>query len=219
MNRQDDSLAAPNGVGRQIEEIELIGGVLCLDFVNSLSGTRKEPVERLHDYGELVRWTAHAGAIEPGEVEPLAAAGAARPGEAEAVFDRALALRESIFRAFDALAHGAGPPAADLERLNRELARALPHMRIEPDEHGFDYRFETESGALDRPLWPIARSAAELLAEGDLARVKECSSDECGWLFVDLSKNKSRRWCDMRDCGNRAKARRYYRRQRRGREN
>jgi predicted RNA-binding Zn ribbon-like protein len=129
------------------------------------------------------------------------------------VFARALRLREAIFRIFVAVIADASPAAADLERLNDELALALPHLRIVPDEHGFDYRFDAADGALDRPLWPVARSASELLATGDLGRVKRCTSDECDWLFVDLSKNRSRRWCDMRDCGNRAKARRYYRRQ------
>jgi predicted RNA-binding Zn ribbon-like protein len=178
-----------------------------------VGGTREEPKERLHDYADLVPWAAHAGAIEAAEVEPLLAAAAGRPDEAGAVLARALELREAIYRIFVALAGDASPAEADLQRLNDELALALPHLRIVPAEHGYDYRFAADGGALDRPLWSIARSASELLAIGDLARVKQCTSDECAWLFVDLSKNKSRRWCDMRDCGNRAKARRYYRRQ------
>jgi predicted RNA-binding Zn ribbon-like protein len=208
-----DPASTTNGV-RQVEELELIGGEACLDFANSMGGTREAPKERLHDYGDLVRWAAHAGAIEGTEVQPLLAAADARPAEAEAVFARALRLREAIFRIFVAVIADASPSAADLERLNDELALALHHLRIVPDEHGFDYRFEAADGDLDRPLWHIARSASELLATGDLGRVKRCTSDECDWLFVDLSKNRSRRWCDMRDCGNRAKARRYYRRQR-----
>jgi predicted RNA-binding Zn ribbon-like protein len=199
---------------RLVEELELIGGEVCLDFANSMGGTREAPNERLHDYRDLVRWATHAGAIEGTEVQPLLAAADARSAEADAVFARALRLREAIFRIFAAVIADASPAAADLERLNDELARALPHLRIVPDEHGFDYRFEAADGALDRPLWPVARSASELLATGDLGRVKRCTSDECDWLFVDLSKNRSRRWCDMRDCGNRAKARRYYRRKR-----
>jgi len=208
-----DQAVTTDGV-RAVEDLELIGGEVCLDFANTLGGTREAPSERLHGYGDLVRWAAHAGAIEGSEVEALLAAAGARSAEAEAVFARALRLREAIFRIFAALADDANPAAADLQRLNDELARALPHLRIVPDEHGFDYRFDAADGALDRPLWPIARSASELLATGDLGRVKRCTSDECDWLFVDLSKNRSRRWCDMRDCGNRAKARRYYRRQR-----
>jgi predicted RNA-binding Zn ribbon-like protein len=195
-----------------IEELELIGGEVCLDFANSLGGTREEPKDRLHGYGDLVRWAAHAGAIERKDAGPLHAAAVSRPAEASAVFARALELREAIFRIFVAVAEDASPAAADLTRLNDELARALPHLRIVPDEHGFEYRFDSADGALDRPLWPVARSASELLAHGDPARIKRCTSEECDWLFVDLSKNRSRRWCDMRDCGNRAKARRYYRR-------
>jgi predicted RNA-binding Zn ribbon-like protein len=199
---------------RPVEELELIGGEVCLDFANSMGGTRQAPSERLHGYADLVRWAAHAGAIEGTEVEPLLAAAGGRRAEADAVFARAIALREAIFGIFVAVADGASPAAADLARLNDELARALPHLRIAADEQGFDYRFEASDGALDRPLWAVARSASELLATGDLGRVKRCTSDECDWLFVDLSKNRSRRWCDMRDCGNRAKARRYYRRRR-----
>ncbi len=70
--------------------------------------------------------------------------------------------------------------------------------------------------ALDRVLWPIIRSAAQLLIADELSRLKLCDADDCGWLFVDGSRNRSRRWCDMSDCGNRAKARRYRERQREG---
>jgi predicted RNA-binding Zn ribbon-like protein len=205
-------------VRRPFEQIELIGGEVCLDFANSVGGTREAPKERLHDYADLVRWAAHAGAIAPAEAEPLLAAADGRPSEAEAVFARALLLREAIYRIFVALSGESSPAAADLELLNDELAQALPHLRIALGEHGYDYRFAADDHALDRPLWSIARSASELLAAGELSRVKQCTSHDCDWLFVDLSKNKSRRWCDMRDCGNRAKARRYYRRQKRARD-
>jgi predicted RNA-binding Zn ribbon-like protein len=212
-NDTDEPVLTTEGV-RPAEELELIGGEVCLDFANTMGGTRAAPSDRLHDYGDLVRWAAHAGAIDEPEVQPLLTAADARSDEADAVFARALELREAVFRIFASVADDASPAAADLARLNDELSLALPHLRIVPDEHGFDYRFESADGALDRPLWPVARSASELLAHGDLARIKRCTSDECDWLFVDLSKNRSRRWCDMRDCGNRAKARRYYRRRR-----
>lgn len=205
---------------RPFEELELIGGELALDFANSLGGTREVPKERLHAYSDLVGWAVHAGGIEPAELEPLLAQAAERPDEAARVLERALELREAIYRIFTAVSEDRRPAPDDLERLNQELARALPHLRIATcaeDAAGqpFEYGFGADPSALDRPLWPIARSAADLLAEGELARVKQCTSDDCAWLFVDLSKNKSRRWCDMKDCGNRAKARRHYHRQKR----
>jgi len=79
------------------------------------------------------------------------------------------------------------------------------------------WRWEFVDGEeLDSMLWPIVRDAAELLTSRDFDRVTECSGSDCTWLFADKSRNRSRRWCDMAECGNRSKARRFYRRQKSG---
>jgi predicted RNA-binding Zn ribbon-like protein len=199
-----------------VETLELIGGAVCLDFANTVGGTRDDPKEKLHTYADLVRWGARAGAVDAESGSELLAMAADRPAEAAGVLARALELREAVYRIFAAIVAGRAPAGSDLRVLNGELARALPHLRIEPTEEGFEYAFAHDP-SLGRPLWAIARSASELLASGELDHLKECSSDDCTWLFVDQSRNQSRRWCDMKDCGNRAKARRHYHRQKRAR--
>jgi predicted RNA-binding Zn ribbon-like protein len=76
------------------------------------------------------------------------------------------------------------------------------------------FRPRRDVPALDRMLWPLAHSAAELLASSERARVRLCEGEDCGWLFLDTSRNGARHWCDMKDCGNRAKVRRFRERQR-----
>src|SRR5688572_11500202 len=111
MVKKDESASIPTTewVRKPIDELELIGEEVCLDFANSVGGTRDAPKERLHDYSDLVRWAAHAGAIERAEVQPLLAAAEARPAEADAVFARALRLREAIYRIFAAVAEDRSP--------------------------------------------------------------------------------------------------------------
>lgn len=196
--------------------LKLVGGRLCLDFVNTVDwrGT-DHPKEWLTSFDEFVQWAVHAGAIDRRTAEALMAAGRARPAEAAEALREALALREAMYRIFSAVAAGREAPADDLEHLNRALARALPHRRLRARPGGFDWAWEDEHAtAWDRPLRPILISAAELLTSPDLARVRRCADHECGWLFLDRSRNRSRRWCAMKDCGNRAKARRHYRRKR-----
>ena len=106
------------------------------------------------------------------------------------------------------------PPAEALEGLNRELGPALAQARVEPAGEGFGWGWR-DGAELDRPLWPIARDAAELLIDREArGRVRLCAADDCDWLFLDLTRNRSRQWCDMKICGNRAKVRAYYRRKR-----
>lgn len=156
-------------------------------------------------------YAVHAGAIDRQTAEGLMAAGRARPAEATEALREAVALREAMYRIFAAVAAGQEPPADDLEHLNRALARALPRRRLKARPGGFDWAWADEDAAVwERPLWPILASAAELLTSDELALVRRCADDECGWLFVDMSRNRSRRWCAMEDCGNRAKARRHY---------
>ena len=190
----------------------LIGGALCLDFVNTVD-PRHTPGRReyLDSYDALAAWGSHAGAIGAQQDERLSQAAADDPAEAERVLDRAVRLREALYPLFRRAAQGQPPAPGDLGVLQAELTRALSHLRIAWSPAGFDREWEHGGPGLDRVLWPVSWSAGELLTRGPLDRIRECPGQgNCGWLFLDLSKNASRRWCDMRVCGNRAKARRHH---------
>jgi len=130
------------------------------------------------------------------------------------VLRRALALREAIHASGAALARGAPPPAAALAVVNRELAAAMTQARLRPAAGGFVWDFAAAPPALDSVLRPLVRSAAELLLAPLRDRVKQCPGHGCGWIFLDLTKNRNRRWCEMEVCGSRAKVSRYRERQR-----
>ena len=177
-------------------------GSLCLDFVNTVDPRHATPrEEHLPDYAALLEWALQAGIATAAATTRLTAAVASR-AHAEAI-----ALRETMYAIFAAVARGEAPPAEALRHLNDEIAR---RPRLIADEgRGFAWG----PASRDDVLAPVVWSAAELLTSGPLERVRECPGDEtCGWLFLDTSRNGSRRWCDMRTCGNRAKARRHYRR-------
>ena len=194
---------------------ELSAGRLCLDLPNTLSRrVTAAPVELLATYGHLVAWARLAGLVDDAVSAALLAEAARRPDEARRVLRRALALREAIYAAMHATVEDRPVPADALATINAEAARAGAHARIVPADSGFAWSWDEGGPSLDRPLWPVARSTAELLTSPELSQVRECAADDCGWLFVDTSKNHSRRWCDMAVCGNRAKARRHYARTR-----
>jgi predicted RNA-binding Zn ribbon-like protein len=199
-------------------EFEFSGGRLCLDFTNTLGGRgRPQPREDLNRYADLLAWGQQAGLLTDVRATRLAREADGRPGAAAAVRDRALILREAIYRIFSAVVGGGEAREADLAALNAELAIALPNARLVPSGAGFAWTWDERADALDRILWPVARSAADLLTSDELDRVRECAETRCGWLFMDTSRNRSRQWCDMKVCGNRAKARRHYERRRGGR--
>lgn len=197
-----------------LDELTLVGGRLCLDFTNTV-GSRGAVNERdrLRGYPELLWWGMRAKVLTDGQCRGLLARAEERPGEAGEVFRRAIEFREASWRLFRALEDGAEPGPADLGTVNREVARAMSHARLERTADGFAWGWD-DALEPDRVLWPVARSAAELLTSPELGRVGRCAAESCGWLYLDTSKNRSRRWCDMRDCGNRAKVRRHYQRQR-----
>lgn len=191
--------------------LNLIGGRLCLDFANTADWhAGPHPRELLRDLASLKAWGLRAGALT--EVEAgQAAAGEARSAEAEAVPAGVIDLREAIYRIFSAVAAGGRPAQADLDRLNAVLRQAAAHAELVPADSGYAWRWRG-GGSLDLLLWRVARSAADLLTSPDLGRVRRCQDAMCGWLFLDTSKNQSRKWCTMASCGNRAKARRHYER-------
>lgn len=187
---------------------DLIGGALCLDFVNTLGRGVTTLTEHLEGYRDLVRWGRQAGVLTAARADELERAARRAPARAEAVLERARELRETIYRVFAAGVHGRSPTSQDLQRVNQALAEALARARIEPAGKGFRWSWSAAAD-LESVLWPVARSAAELLTSPELERVKECASDACEWLFLDTTKNHRRRWCEMKTCGNRVKVRRH----------
>jgi len=200
--------------------LPLVGGAPCLDFANTSSG-RGTPLrqEHLRSFDHLLVWSAHAGLTTRAERQRLARLAARRPRAAAGALKRALALREAIHAVGAALAKGAPTPSAALAGINRELAAAMAQARLRPANGGFAWDWAAAPVALGRVLWPIVRSAADLLVASQRDRVKQCPGHGCGWVFLDLTKNRSRRWCEMEVCGTRNKIRRYRERRRNGTPN
>lgn len=198
------------------KKFQFVGGELCLDFCNSVGGKRGGIArENLHSVNDFISWAEQGGLLKPEQAEDLRRYPAVHPSEAAALLTRAIELREAIFRICLSVADQKRPSDKDMARLNSELAASLGRLRIgsAKDDGGFAWQWAEEELKPEHLLGPIARSAAELLIRREpAAKVHQCEGDNCGWLFVDCSKNHSRRWCDMRDCGNRAKVRRHRKR-------
>jgi len=194
-------------------KFEMIGGRTCLDFVNTASQRRDGPfTDKLNGYEDLLDWAVQAEQLSEDEAAHLRAKAEANPAAAEAVVERSRVLREAIYRVFAARSEGEVLPIDDLRVISDENARAAVNRVLTPVGFG-SCTFEWSTyDALDRPLWPVAVSAVTLASSVDAERVKECGggANNCNWLFLDTSKNRSRRWCDMKECGNREKARRHY---------
>ena len=190
---------------------DLSGGLLCLDFANTTRHAGVTPREDLPTYGALVAFGEQSGILTRADARSLRAAAGRRPGEAARVLARALELRTAIYRTFSSIAGGKRVRPEDLAVLDRMAGEAAAHAHLTPHE-GL-YRWEMDAGALrdlEGPLWPIVRSATDLLTSEHLPTVRECALETCSWLFLDHSKNQKRRWCDMKICGNRSKVRRHY---------
>jgi predicted RNA-binding Zn ribbon-like protein len=211
---------------------ELVGGALCLDFANTVPSyliSPDERAERLPDYLSLLSWARQAQLADTATLVRLRRAAAAHPAAAARIVTDAQLLRAAIYDAFWAEAHDQRADAAALATLSRFHADARGHEQLRATADGQGYHFapvdeDTAAGddapvRLDQLLGPIAHSAIELLTSARRERVRVCEASAeatCTWLFVDESKNHSRRWCSMRDCGNRAKVRRHAHKQRAG---
>lgn len=188
--------------------LRIVGGQLALDFANTVDGVPDgEPgFDFLHDYADLLAWSRRVDLIPKDSTLRLMEEAERRADEARDVHRRALELREAVYQVFRAVAERRDPPSEKMEVLRRSECQALDRGRLEPVEGGFVWRWPDETD-LARMVWPVAHAATELLTSGRLDRVKRCA--HCRWLFVDASKNKSRRWCTMEECGTHEKSRRY----------
>jgi predicted RNA-binding Zn ribbon-like protein len=179
-------------------ELELVGGDIALDLVNTVNGPRDGVLDEdfLRTPEDLAAWARHAGVVD----------------SAPQVDEQALALtrvlRTAAYAVFRAIAEGREPDGAQLAVLADQHAAAVSRARLVPAGRGFDLAWDGEV------LGPLAAAAVDLLRHGPLERLKLC--DGCPWLFLDTSRNHSRRWCSMGECGARLKMRRYRARARAG---
>lgn len=189
----------------------LSGNHLSLDFVNTRDDRPTEhPRELLNSYPDLVAWGQQTHILTEGEAQQLLDEAARRPVEAGEALREAIGMREAMFRLFLAIAQGVTPDEADLAILNAALAEALARACVLSKGESFTWDWAQKNESLDWILWPVVRSTADLLTSRERDAVRVCESEVCDWLFLDTSKNQSRRWCNMGTCGNKAKAHRHY---------
>ena len=189
--------------------------VICLDFANTVDRRpTRAPLERLRGYADLAAWAARAGLVSQRDARALAERARRQPAATAEVMHQAARLREAIYRVISAVASRRPPRSADLDVINAAVAEAHAGSKIAARSGGFARQWVGDRWSLDRMLWPVAQSVEDLLISPDLIAVRECAAPDCGRLFVDTSRNRTRRWCDMRSCGNRAKVRAFYSRRR-----
>src|SRR5215208_3992545 len=212
----------------------IVGNALCLDFANTVEprgGLRPSPSpaeqaranwrDYLRDYDDVILWALLVGFVTDETATNLLRKIAEAPDEATVLFERAIALREAIYAVFWQIAHGDAPAADDLAVLQREYVAALAAATLQRDGENFRWTLPDQD-ALELPLRKVALSAVELLTTADPARIKSCpgvpgNPMACAWLFHDTSKNRSRHWCTIQDCGGVTKARRLTERRRKQR--
>jgi predicted RNA-binding Zn ribbon-like protein len=185
-------------------------GDLCLDFANTLAWRGSAKDESLREFADLLRWCESSKALPANAIEGLARWCAKDAPAAAAVFHDAIQIRETIFRVFIALSSGTVPAVADLRMISRALEDAPARTNLVPMDDAFGWRIETRPVSAPWMLAAVVWSAADLIIAANRVRIRHCANDKCLWLFIDDSKNQSRRWCSMQACGNRAKAHRHY---------
>ncbi len=194
--------------------LERVGGAVALDFVNTAGWhLAAEPEEWLLSYADLLAWAKASGGLDATRARRLAALAKADPEGAARSLKDARRLREALFQVFLGLARDAAPAERDLRLINRWLARTAPRRGLQQIGRRLSWRWP-EPEAMETVLAPILWSAGDLLTCPERQRLKLCAADACGWMFLDASRKANRLWCSMESCGNRAKAKRHYRRTR-----
>jgi predicted RNA-binding Zn ribbon-like protein len=201
---------------RYAETFRCPGGALCLDFCNSGQGIRDSRKEEwIPTFKDLVDWLEAAGGFGKSQAARLRAAGARAPEAAQELYARAMEFREALARVLLARTEGRQPASEDLRIVDAEYGRTAPFARLSSTPEGFAWSLDPAAPSFDAALRPLAESAVELLTSPKFARLRRCGNSTCYWLFLDETKNCSRRWCEMASCGNLMKVRRHRARQRR----
>jgi predicted RNA-binding Zn ribbon-like protein len=190
-----------------IQRQRIVGGDIALDLLNTQNGPALGAPEddALRGYDDVVAWAHYVGVLSGPQADGLIRRAHRHPADARAVFERTLETRRSLYVLFSAVAHGSRPPDEAISNLQRDEAEALAHAHLVATGDAYEWAWRDDD--LGRPLWPVIHAAARLLTDGPLDRVKGCAT--CRFHFIDESKNRSRRWCSMEDCGKADKMQKY----------
>jgi predicted RNA-binding Zn ribbon-like protein len=197
------------------QEFDISGGNLALDFANTVSRRRSEqPVEHLLSCSDLIRWANQAGIISSAEANRIIRRAENNSKQTTKALQGVIELREAVFRIFSAIAVNQRPPNHAFHVLDLAFKNLSRKAELIWASSGAEWRWADEDDNPEKILWEVVRSCLDLLMSSRRQRVRECEAETCAWLFMDHSKNQSRRWCDMKVCGNREKVKRFYRRNR-----
>ncbi len=181
---------------------ELVAGHVALDFVNTLDNRflDRGPDELLKTYDDLVRFVRQSGLLRVRQAK----------GDRNFALSQAKELREAFASVAYQQVDGKPLSAKPLAILEKYFREAAEHRYLTREGSRVVWRWRGIEKDAAAPVWLLAQAAEDFLVSGDGARLRCCASDSCRWLFLDTSKNHTRRWCDMKVCGNRMKARRFY---------
>jgi len=203
-----------------IDELDLDGGVLCLDLANTVSDRQHMPgTDYVNNFDNLLYWAVKkAKVISEGTALVLQKRALAEPAKARQFCKEAIELRELIYHMFLQVSKNEAVSSGDLDTFNEIVKKYLPHLILRQKGRDFSEAWNWEADSFYQVLAPVVKTAYELLLSDKLDRIKQCGSDHCGWLFLDTSKNGKRRWCSMKTCGSNDKAIKYYYRQKESKE-
>jgi predicted RNA-binding Zn ribbon-like protein len=190
---------------------DFCGGDVAIDFTNTVGSRGDRREEHLQTFGDLIAWAEARGVLARADAQRLRRTAAHRPAAARAALEEAVALREALYRVIGAAAATREPSAADLACVNRHVHSAWSRLRLTP-RRGALALVDHDAGArslADAILTPVVRASVDLLTSDVIGRVRACADESCAWLFVDKTRSHTRRWCDMKVCGNRNKVRRF----------
>ncbi|HJQ14657.1 MAG TPA: ABATE domain-containing protein [Anaerolineales bacterium] len=194
---------------RTLETLELVGGALCLDFANTINSRVKTEHDYLISYSDLVDWANKVGLLSPTQTNQFHKRAKQNMAEAGETLEKARTLRELLYRLFSSAANDSEPNKKDMEMFVDSYGEAISNGHLIKAGNHYVSTWKVDE-TFNAVLWPIIHAAGALLQSKELHQVKECPG--CGWLFLDISKNQSRRWCSMNTCGARDKMRRYHKR-------
>ena len=200
------TLASP---ARQDRQYELIAGHPALDLVNTLDWRFRDgnSEELLDSYRNLLRFLEQSKLLTPGQTSRIARGVSER--DTARVLEAVRELREAIAEVLYAMLDRRKPAAASINTLEACFKSASKHQNLRWSDSSLIWNFPLTANPPDLLLWLLSLSASSLLTSNEIERVRACDNPECRWLFLDTSKNHTRRWCDMKICGNRMKARRF----------